>query len=51
VEGRDGAHPESKCFAEDKPVQDQVENLAQRKGKTLSEMERWLGPWLNYTPA
>jgi len=22
-----------------------------RKGMTLQEVERWLGPWLNYNPA
>jgi len=28
-----------------------VEDLARRKGNAVSEMERWLGPWLNYNPA
>jgi len=50
VSGLYFAHPESKYFAVGKLGKDQVEDLAKRKGKTLSEMERWLGPWLNYNP-
>jgi 5-methyltetrahydrofolate--homocysteine methyltransferase len=48
VSGLYFAHPESKYFAVGKLGKDQVEELSQRKGKTTSEMERWLGPWLNY---
>ena len=48
VSGLYFAHPESKYFAVGKLGKDQVEDLAKRKGKTVSEMERWLGPWLNY---
>ncbi|MEI6194939.1 MAG: methionine synthase [Verrucomicrobiota bacterium] len=51
VSGLYFAHPESKYFAVGKLGKDQVENLAGRKGKSVSEMERWLGPWLNYNPA
>jgi 5-methyltetrahydrofolate--homocysteine methyltransferase len=51
VSGLYFAHPESKYFAVGKLGQDQVEDLAQRKGKSVTEMERWLGPWLNYNPA
>jgi 5-methyltetrahydrofolate--homocysteine methyltransferase len=50
VSGLYFAHPESKYFAVGKLGKDQVEELAERKGKSLAEMERWLGPWLNYTP-
>ncbi len=50
VSGLYFAHPESKYFAVGKLGKDQLENLSQRKGKSLSEMERWLGPWLNYLP-
>jgi len=50
VSGLYFAHPESKYFAVGKLAKDQVEELAQRKSKTLTEMERWLGPWLNYNP-
>ena len=48
VSGLYFAHPESKYFAVGKLGKDQVEELARRKGKKTSEMERWLGPWLNY---
>ena len=51
VSGLYFAHPESKYFAVGKLARDQVEDLAARKGKSVSEMERWLGPWLNYNPA
>ena len=42
------AHPDSKYFAVGKLGKDQVQNLAERKAKSLKEMEQWLGPWLNY---
>ena len=51
VSGLYFAHPESKYFAVGKLGRDQVEDLARRKGKSVPEMERWLGPWLNYSPA
>jgi 5-methyltetrahydrofolate--homocysteine methyltransferase len=51
VSGLYFAHPQSKYFAVGKLGKDQIEDLAKRKGKSLSEMERWLGPWLNYDPA
>jgi 5-methyltetrahydrofolate--homocysteine methyltransferase len=50
VSGLYFAHPESKYFAVGKLGKDQVEDLSKRKGKSVSEMERWLGPWLNYNP-
>ena len=30
---------------------DQVEDYAGRKGMEIREVERWLGPVLNYVPA
>jgi 5-methyltetrahydrofolate--homocysteine methyltransferase len=51
VSGLYFAHPESKYFAAGKLGKDQVQDFAKRKGKTVAEMERWLGPWLNYSPA
>jgi cobalamin-dependent methionine synthase I len=48
VSGLYFAHPESKYFAVGKLDRDQVADLAARKGRTPAEMERWLGPWLNY---
>ena len=48
VSGLYFAHPESKYFAVGKLAKDQVEDLARRKGMTVTEAEKWLGPWLNY---
>ena len=42
------AHPESRYFTVGKIGRDQVEDYAQRKGWSVAEAERWLGPWLNY---
>ncbi|MBI5799129.1 MAG: methionine synthase, partial [Verrucomicrobia bacterium] len=44
-------HPDSKYFAVGKLDRAQTADYAQRKGMTLVEAERWLGPWLNYDPA
>ncbi|WP_322527430.1 methionine synthase [Salinicola sp. LHM] len=44
------AHPGAKYFSTGKIGRDQVESLAQRKGMTLAEMERWLMPVLSYDP-
>jgi 5-methyltetrahydrofolate--homocysteine methyltransferase len=51
VSGLYFAHPESKYFAVGKLGKDQIEDHASRKKVTVAENERWLGPWLNYTPA
>jgi len=45
------AHPEARYFAIGKVDRDQVEDYARRKGVTLAEAERWLGPNLGYEPA
>ncbi len=50
VSGLYFAHPESKYFAVGKLGKDQVEDLARRKSFATAEMEKWLGPWLNYNP-
>jgi 5-methyltetrahydrofolate--homocysteine methyltransferase len=42
------AHPESSYFATGKISKDQVKSLAERKGLSVSEMERWLSPVLDY---
>jgi 5-methyltetrahydrofolate--homocysteine methyltransferase len=47
VSGLYFSHPESKYFAVGKLGWDQVEDLARRKGMTVEECGRWLGPWLN----
>jgi 5-methyltetrahydrofolate--homocysteine methyltransferase len=44
-------HPESKYFAVGRLGRDQVADYADRKGMTLAEAERWLEPYLDYTPA
>jgi 5-methyltetrahydrofolate--homocysteine methyltransferase len=51
VSGLYFAHPESKYFAVGKLGRDQLLDYHLRKGMTLQEVERWLGPWLNYEPA
>jgi len=43
-------HPESYYFGVAKVERDQVEDYARRKGMAVKEVERWLGPVLNYVP-
>ncbi|MFT0892327.1 methionine synthase [Pseudochelatococcus sp. G4_1912] len=45
------SHPEAFYFGVAKVERDQVEDYARRKGMSVSEVERWLGPILNYDPA
>ncbi len=45
------AHPESRYFSLGKIGRDQVEDYARRKGMSVAEVERWLGPNLNYETA
>jgi 5-methyltetrahydrofolate--homocysteine methyltransferase len=51
VSGLYFAHPESKYFAVGKLGRDQLLDYHLRKGMTLQEIEKWLGPWLNYEPS
>ena len=51
VSGLYFAHPESKYFAVGKLGRDQILDYHERKGMTVQEVERWLGPYLNYDPA
>lgn len=44
------SHPESEYFNTGKIELDQVESLAQRKGVSVQEIERWLSPVLAYEP-
>lgn len=44
------AHPQSQYFVVGRLAQDQVADYAKRKGWTLQEAERWLGPNLGYNP-
>ena len=48
VSGLYFAHPQSKYFGVGKLGRDQVADLARRKSVPMTEMERWLGPWLAY---
>jgi 5-methyltetrahydrofolate--homocysteine methyltransferase len=45
------AHPESRYFNLGKIDRDQVADYHERKGMSVAEVERWLGPNLNYDPA
>ena len=51
VSGLYFAHPESRYFSLGKIGRDQVTDYQQRKGMSAAEVERWLGPNLNYDPA
>ncbi len=44
------AHPQSRYFSVGKIGRDQVEDYHERKGMSMAEVERWLGPNLNYDP-
>ncbi len=48
VSGLYFAHPESRYFSLGKIDRDQVADYSGRKGMTIAEVERWLGPNLNY---
>ncbi|MGD0095286.1 MAG: methionine synthase [Terracidiphilus sp.] len=50
VSGLYFAHPESRYFSLGKIERDQVADYAARKGMSIAEVERWLGPNLNYDP-
>ncbi len=51
VSGLYFAHPESRYFSLGKIDRDQAEDYRKRKGMSIAEVERWLGPNLNYDPA
>ncbi len=48
VSGLYFSHPESRYFAVGKINRDQVADYAERKGMTVAEVQRWLGPNLAY---
>jgi 5-methyltetrahydrofolate--homocysteine methyltransferase len=50
VSGLYFAHPESRYFSLGKIERDQVVDYHKRKGMSIREVERWLGPNLNYDP-
>ncbi len=45
------AHPQSRYFSVGKIDRDQIVDYSHRKGMSVAEVERWLGPNLNYEPA
>ena len=48
VSGLYFAHPEARYFGVGNISKDQVIDYAKRKEMPLSEIEKWLGPWLSY---
>ena len=50
VSGLYFSHPDARYFGIGKIERDQVEDYARRKGLSVAETERWLGPILNYDP-
>jgi 5-methyltetrahydrofolate--homocysteine methyltransferase len=50
VSGLYFAHPAAKYFAVGRIGRDQAEDYARRKGATLADVEKWLGPNLGYEP-
>jgi len=50
VSGLYFAHPKSRYFSVGKVDRDQVTDYHARKGMSMTEVERWLGPYLNYEP-
>jgi 5-methyltetrahydrofolate--homocysteine methyltransferase len=51
VSGLYFAHPEARYFSLGKIGRDQVADYAARKQMSVNEVERWLGPNLNYDPS
>jgi 5-methyltetrahydrofolate--homocysteine methyltransferase len=51
VSGLYFSHPQARYFSLGKIDLDQVTDYHKRKGMTVAEVERWLGPNLNYDPS
>jgi 5-methyltetrahydrofolate--homocysteine methyltransferase len=49
VSGLYFGHSASRYFAVGNLAKDQIEDYSARKGVSLREVERWLGPWLGYS--
>jgi 5-methyltetrahydrofolate--homocysteine methyltransferase len=45
------SHPEARYFALDDFQRDQILDYARRKDMPPAILEKWLGPWLGYTPS
>ena len=50
VSGLYFSHPQARYFKVGRIGRDQVESYAKRKGMTIEEAERWLGPYLADDP-
>ena len=50
VSGYIFVHPQADYFGVGRIARDQVEDYAQRKGRPMAEVERWLAPSLAYDP-
>ena len=50
VSGLYFAAPNARYFAVGKLGRDQIEDYAKRKGMEVAEVEKWLGPYLQYDP-
>ena len=50
VSGMHFNHPEAKYFGVGKIGRDQIEDYAARKRMSIPDVERWLGPYLDYRP-
>ena len=50
VSGLYFSHPDSAYFGIGKINRDQVVDYANRKGVTIEQVEKWLGPNLSYSP-
>ena len=50
VSGLYFAAPEARYFAVGKLGRDQIKEYAKRKGMPVAEVEKWLGPYLQYDP-
>ncbi|EJF10477.1 methionine synthase [Pontibacter sp. BAB1700] len=50
VSGLYFSHPDSRYFGLGRIGEDQVADIARRKGMAKEELERWLSPNLNYEP-
>ncbi|HEX3626328.1 MAG TPA: methionine synthase [Verrucomicrobiae bacterium] len=48
VSGLYFSHPDSKYFAVGKLSRDQIQDYHSRKSMSITEVERWLGPYLDY---
>jgi 5-methyltetrahydrofolate--homocysteine methyltransferase len=50
VSGLYFSHPQAKYFNVGRISRDQIESYAKRKGMSIEDAERWLGPNLSYDP-